>query len=258
MPFVDNDGVRLHVEVDGEGDPITVFAHGLTNSCKELAMLTPMIAGTKVRFCFRGHGESGGPPTGYRFGDFAGDLEAVASEYGATRAVGTSLGAGAICRLLEHDPKRFEAMVFLLPAGVDVPLDDSGHFVRVAEILETYPKDEAIAMILDRPDSEARYAQMPWVREISEVIWNDVDPEAAARAIREIVQDTPVTDREALRKVEAPAMIVASDGDVIHPLVVGEILADVMPNAELHAYPDQMALLEAIPTLLARAQQVLA
>lgn len=258
MPFVDNAGIKLHAEVDGEGAPVSVLAHGLTNSCKELAMLTPMIDGTKVRFCFRGHGESDAPEAGYGFGDFASDLEAVASAHGATRAIGTSLGAGAICRLLESDPARFERMIFLLPAGVDVALDDSGHFVRTAEILETHPKEEAIELILGHPDSEARYAQMPWAREISEVIWNDVNPAAAARAIREIVRDTPVSDRETLRRVEAPVMIVCCDDDPIHPVIVGEILADVLPNAELLVYADQLALLEAIPALIGRARGFLA
>ena len=76
--------------------PVTVFAHGLTNSRNELAAFTPFVAGTKVRFDFRGHGLSSVPETGYRFADFARDLDAVARAYGATRAVGTSLGAGAI------------------------------------------------------------------------------------------------------------------------------------------------------------------
>src|SRR4249920_4251796 len=91
------DGTRLHVAVDGAGEPVTVFAHGLTNSCNELAAFTPMAPGRKIRFCFRGHGHSGTPePGGYRFQDFAADLDAVARAYDATCAVGTSLGAGAI------------------------------------------------------------------------------------------------------------------------------------------------------------------
>src|SRR5215470_4380466 len=102
MPDIaSRDGTRLHVEVEGEGDPVTVFAHGLTNSCMELAAFTPLAPGTKVRFCFRGHGHSGTPEPGhYRFEDFAGDVDAVATAFGATRAVGTSLGQGAITRLL--------------------------------------------------------------------------------------------------------------------------------------------------------------
>ncbi|HEY6568512.1 MAG TPA: hypothetical protein VI341_13430, partial [Actinomycetota bacterium] len=56
VPQIQNDDVTLHVDVDGAGAPVTVFAHGLTNSCMELAAFTPLAPGTKVRFCFRGHG----------------------------------------------------------------------------------------------------------------------------------------------------------------------------------------------------------
>ena len=74
MPEVVTSDVTLHVEVDGAGDPVMVLAHGLTNSCRELAALTGFVPGTKVRFCFRGHGHSTSPERGYRFADFARDL----------------------------------------------------------------------------------------------------------------------------------------------------------------------------------------
>ena len=49
MPEVRTDDAVLHVDVDGGGEPVTVFVHGLTNSCMELAAFTPLVAGTKVR-----------------------------------------------------------------------------------------------------------------------------------------------------------------------------------------------------------------
>src|SRR6266576_5406551 len=166
MPYVDVDDARLHVEVDGEGEPISVLAHGLTNTCRELARLTPFVPGTKVRFCFRGHGHSTSPPTGYGFADFARDLDAVATAYGATRALGTSLGAGALCRLLEANPDRFERLVFLLPAGLDRPFRDTARFLRTAELLETKPRDEAVEAILGEPERLAMYERFPTMRDV--------------------------------------------------------------------------------------------
>ena len=120
-----------------------MVAHGLTNSCRELAAFTPLIAGTAVRFDFRGHGRSSVPPAGsYRFADLAGDVDAVARAYGATRAVGTSMGQGAITHLLAGDPQRFERLVFVLPACFDVPMLDHSGFDRVAELLESLPKEK--------------------------------------------------------------------------------------------------------------------
>src|SRR3954468_19176656 len=130
MPMLHTADAELHVEVDGAGSPVTVLAHGLTNSCQELPPCTPMLQGTVVRFCFRGHGHSSVPASGYRFADFARDLDAVAAGYGATRAVGTSLGAGPVCSLIEQKPDRFERMVFLLPAALDLDFAFKERFLR--------------------------------------------------------------------------------------------------------------------------------
>jgi pimeloyl-ACP methyl ester carboxylesterase len=187
MAEVTSGGVRLHVEVDGEGAPVTAIAHGLTNSCRELAMLTGLIDGTKVRFDFRGHGHSGAPedPDAFTFADMAADLEAVAVEYGATRAIGTSMGAGAICNILCERPDRFERVVLLLPAGIDRRFTNLGRFQRYADALETLPKDEAIERILDDPDRLGVYLASPWLRDIDRTTWDDLaDLPAQARAIR--------------------------------------------------------------------------
>ncbi|MBI3648670.1 MAG: alpha/beta hydrolase [Actinobacteria bacterium] len=248
MPEVEAADVTLHVELDGEGAPVTVFAHGLTNSCKELAAFTPALAGTKVRFCFRGHGHSSAPERGYLFADFARDLEKVADEYGATRAVGTSLGAGAICNLLTREPARFERLVFLLPAALDLPFQHEDMFLRTAEILETYPKDEAIERILSR--GAERYEERPWLREFDLLLWQDMNPVGVARAIREVVQDRAVRDREALRVVEAPTLIISHEGDSIHPAEVGRALAGLMPRSELIVLDSEEELLASIPVLV--------
>src|SRR6266511_1651336 len=145
MPRVTSDGVALHVDVEGSGDPVTLFCHGLTNNRTELAPFTPLLSGTKIRFDFRGHGLSESPPPcSYRFADLANDVRAMADAYGATRAVGTSLGAGALCTLLVDDPERFERLVFVLPAGLDRPFRESSRYLRMADLLESKPFDEAI------------------------------------------------------------------------------------------------------------------
>jgi pimeloyl-ACP methyl ester carboxylesterase len=258
MAMLHTKDADLHVEVDGSGDPVTVLAHGLTNSCQELAPFTPMLQGTVVRFCFRGHGHSSAPASGYRFADFARDLDAVATEYGATQAVGTSLGAGAICSLLEWNPDRFERMVFLLPAALDLDFAFKERFLRTAEMLEGKPQEEAIEAILSDPDRVVGYLQAPWRREFDETMWKEAITEGIARAIREVVEDHPVNDREQLRKVTAPVLLLCVEGDEIHPAELGRILADLMPNAELLVYDNDVAMIEAIPFLLQRVSTFLA
>lgn len=246
------------MEVDGSGEPVTVLAHGLTNSRMELAAFTPSVPGTKVRFDFRGHGRSSVPERGYRFADFARDVEAVASAYRATRAVGTSLGAGAICNLLARAPDRFERLVFLLPAALDLPFRHRDVLLRTAELLEAYPREEAIERILAESGRAAAYDRAPWLRDFDRALWREINPAGAAQAIREIVEDRAVDDRDVLRKVDAPTLVICHEGDRIHPAELGRVLVDLMPNAELILFGSELELLGAIPALVERVAGFLA
>lgn len=251
MPEVRTEDAALHVEVDGSGEPVTVLAHGLTNSCTELAAFTPLVSGTKVRFCFRGHGHSSVPDTGYGFADFARDLDAVGDAYGARNAVGTSLGAGAICHLLGEDPARFDRIVLLLPAALDQVVGGEG-FVRTAAVLESMPLDRAIDTILSEPGRAAKYRAAPWLRELDLLLWQDMNAAGVARSLRGIVGDVAIRDRELLRKVDAPVLIIGREGDRIHPAAVARILADLLPGAELILLPGEEELIQAIPMLVER------
>ena len=249
------DGTRLHVEVDGAGEPVTVLAHGLTNSCMELAAFTPLAPGTKVRFCFRGHGHSGTPPSGhYRFEDFAGDVDAVATAFDATSAVGTSLGQGAITRLLATRPDRFERLVFVLPAALDVPLSDGAlaDLDRTAGFLETLPREEAVERILTDSGRSGDYAERPWLRDVDMLLWQDLQPVGVARSIREVTRDVAIRDRELLRAVTAPTLVIAREGDAIHPAELARVLVEVMPNTDLIMLGSEDELYAAIPMLVER------
>jgi pimeloyl-ACP methyl ester carboxylesterase len=257
VPELRTEDATLHVEVDGEGEPVTVVAHGLTNNRNELAALTPFVPGTKVRFDFRGHGRSSAPATGYRFADFARDLDAVARTYGATRAVGTSLGAGAIAHLLARDPERFERTVWLLPAALDLPFPWVERYEAMAAELEGKTPQEALEAVLSRPERVAEYVQTPWKLELDRMLWEHEHPEGLARAIREVIRDRPVEDREALRAVTRPVLLVCIEGDEIHPAWLGEVLHELMPASELVVYPSQEALFAALPELIERVGRFL-
>jgi pimeloyl-ACP methyl ester carboxylesterase len=257
VPEVVTEDATLHVEVDGEGEPITVIAHGLTNNCRELAALTPLVPGTKVRFDFRGHGRSSAPETGYRFSDFARDLDAVAREYGATRAVGTSLGAGAIAHLLSNQPDRFERTVWLAPAGLDLPFAYKERYRHMATELEGKTPEEALRAIVSDPDRTAEYLQSPWKLELDRLMWDHEHPDGVARAIRGVIEDWPVRDRELLRRVMNPVLLVCIGGDEIHPAELGRILAGLLPNAELLMFESQTSLFEQLPSLVQRVSAFL-
>jgi pimeloyl-ACP methyl ester carboxylesterase len=255
VPQLVTDDATLHVEVDGDGSPVSVLAHGLTNSCRELALLTPVLPGTKVRFCFRGHGDSSSPAHGYRFADFARDLEAVSDAYGAEIAFGTSLGAGAICHLVARQPERYRKLVLLLPAGLDVPFQYKDRMLRTAALIDGKSKEEAIEAILDDPDRLANYLAMPWLQEFDRQMLQGLNPVGVPRAIREVIEDWPLRDREDMRKVTAPTLLICREGDDIHPAIIGRILVDIMPNAELLMFDDGDAMYRSIPDIVSKVRE---
>ncbi|HEX9236310.1 MAG TPA: alpha/beta hydrolase [Actinomycetota bacterium] len=255
MPMLALEDATLHVEVDGGGEPVTILAHGLTNSCLELADLTSLVPGTKVRFCFRGHGHSSSPETGYRFADFARDVEAVAEAYGARTAFGTSLGAGAIGHLVVKEPDRFDKLILLLPAGLDRTFQYKERLLRMAALIEGKPREEAIEAILSDPERVANYLEMPWLQEFDRRLLAGLNPVGVPRAIREIIDDYPIDDREDLRAITAPTLIIGREGDDIHPAEVARILADFMPNAELMMFDDAFQMYTGIPQIVERVRE---
>jgi pimeloyl-ACP methyl ester carboxylesterase len=254
MPQLVTEDATLHVEVDGEGTPVSILAHGLMNSCRELAALTPLVPGTKVRFCFRGHGHSSSPERGYRFGDFARDVSAVADAYEATIGFGTSLGAGAIGHLLTTVPDRFDKLVFLLPAGLDQPFQYKRRMLHTAGLLDGRSTEEAIEAITSDPGRAQSYLDYPWLRDFDRQNLQELNTIGVPRAIREVIEDWPLEDREQMRLVTAPTLLICREGDEIHPAQVGQILARIMPNAELLMFRDGAEMYQAIPQIVARVR----
>jgi pimeloyl-ACP methyl ester carboxylesterase len=259
VPEVRTTDATLFCEVEGSGAPVTVVAHGLTNNRNELAAFTPWLPGTKVRFDFRGHGRTvTSPEARFRFEDFAGDVDAVAAAFDATVAIGTSLGAGALGNLVCRMPDRFQRMVWLLPAGLDAPFLLKDRYHELAGGLEGKTPAQALEAILSDPAKVAERIETPWRWEIERVLWEHDDFEALARAIHGVVDDWPISDRELLRAVPIPTLIVCIEGDEIHPAELGRVLADLLPNAELVVFESQDELFLRIPAVLARIGSFLA
>ena len=157
--------------------------------------------------------------------------------------------------LLERDPERFDRIVMLLPSSLDLPFRNPERFDAIADLLESHPKDEAIARVLEM--SRERYERAPWLRELDLSLWEDMNPVGVARAIREVTRDISISDRELLRKVEAPVLLICREGDAIHPAELGRILHDLLPNSELVVVASEEELIASIPMLIERVRTFL-
>ncbi|MFI5932613.1 alpha/beta fold hydrolase [Actinoplanes sp. NPDC051494] len=229
-------GVRIEQLVSGVGDPVTVFGHGLAGDIAGTRPLGSAVAGRRVFFHFRGHGRSSAPPGPWSFADLADDLRAVADQAGATRAVGVSMGAGALSRLIADDPGRFERVVLYLPAPLDGVRPRNAE-QRLTRLLASVESGEAAviaeAVELELPPS-VRDTATGWgyLRQRVEQLQRDgLAPELAT-----LWREPAVSDLEALRSYGGQALVIGCLGDDVHPVAWAERLAGLLPGADLHVY----------------------
>jgi pimeloyl-ACP methyl ester carboxylesterase len=112
--------------------------------------------------------------------------------------------------------------------------------------------------VLNDPRRLARYVETPWQLEIDKMLWQHDDPDGLARAIHGVVEDWPIPDREMLREVPIPTLVVSIDGDEIHPVELARIVARLLPNAELIEFESQEELFRRIPELVTRVASFIA
>lgn len=229
-------GLRLERLVSGSGDPVTVFAHGFATGIGPTRPLGSAVDGRKVFFQFRGHGRSDPPRAPLTYADLARDLRAIADLSGATRAVGASLGAGALCHLLAESPERFERVVFFLPAVLDQPRGAAARG-RLTGLVEAVRSGE-VSAVADAVSAEmpAAVRNMPagWAylrQRIDQLMRDGLAPELAGLA-----DQAALADRAALGAVTARALVIGNAGDDLHPVAVAEQLAAALPRADLHIY----------------------
>jgi pimeloyl-ACP methyl ester carboxylesterase len=229
--------------VTGEGRPSTVFVHGMTGSLTQTRPFGSGVRGTRAFVHLRGHGGTPVPsgadgtpePGGYR--DLADEVAAVIAETGATRALGLSLGAGALARLLADRPEALDRAALVLPSTLDRSLgaEPAARLLAMADAVQAGDV-EVLARLL-RAHQPASVRRLPSVgvwarRRASELVGTPVDA-----VLRGFAGLAPLTGPQELAAVTCPVLVVAQDGDVVHPLEVAHRYAEALPHATLVVLP---------------------
>jgi pimeloyl-ACP methyl ester carboxylesterase len=226
---------RLHYVVTGVDDPITMFVPGLAQSIADTRPFGSGIRGSRVFVDIRGHGGSSAPASddGWTYAELADDVRRVADEVGATRALGVSLGAGALVRLLAHSPDRFERVVLALPGPLTEPRADD--LLAVTDALaDAVSANDPVAigkcLALLQPESARNRADVSlWARRHAA----EIGGTAVAGALRAMPRQRVLNSLDALAAVSAPVLVLAQRDDVVHPLASAQQLAAALPNPHL-------------------------
>jgi pimeloyl-ACP methyl ester carboxylesterase len=118
MPFAENQGVRIHYEVEGEGPPL-VLQHGFSDSLQTWYELG-YVDGLKPDYRLilvdaRGHGTSDKPhePEAYKPEYNAGDVVAILADLQISRAhfFGYSMGGWIAFAMAQYAPEHVHALI---------------------------------------------------------------------------------------------------------------------------------------------------
>ena len=242
MPLLRTESATIDYACYGTGDPVTVFAHGVSASIPETRPLASGILGTRVFLHFRGHGASEALDDRYDYPVLAGDLRAVADATGATRALGVSMGSAALLHLLLDTPDRFERAVLFLPAILDEPRSDVGfeRLERMADLIDAEEADELAAELAEDLPEDLR--DRPHVDRFVHDRAESLVGTQLGSLMRVLPTQTPMATRSELARLTLPVLVVGQEGDEVHPASVAREIAGELPNAQLEIFTEGSAL----------------
>jgi pimeloyl-ACP methyl ester carboxylesterase len=209
--YIDNDAVRLALEVRGHGPRALLFAHGWISGrrmWRDVAGRLDPERFTAYLLDFRGAGLSDRPLDGHDLEGYASDLRAALRETGPAVVIAHSMGAKVAQFVATERPPQLERLVLVAPGSASAYAMNPKH------------RELAEAAFGSRERIE-RFQRAAMKREVS--------PEAMER----IVGDALVAQREAwfgwydrgrsadfadrLDRISVPAVAVAGENDPLAP-----------------------------------------
>lgn len=136
MPIAERDGVPIHFDVSGAGDPVLLL-HGLGSSSADWIYQVPAFAGRYriITVDVRGHGASGKPPGPYHISDFAADARAALAAAGVeapAHVIGISMGGMVALELAAEYPRAVRSLV-ILNSGPELRANNLGEKLRILQ-----------------------------------------------------------------------------------------------------------------------------
>ncbi len=240
MPFANANGIRIHYEVQGQGEPLLLIG-GLGSDTHLWVAQVPDLARRfqVITFDNRGAGETDQPDEPYSVALFAADTAGLLDALGIARAhvLGASMGGFIAQELALTYPDKVDRLVLACthfggPHAVPIP-------------------PATLAAMLDRtgdPEVDLRrsfdlYTQPGWRATHPEFIeeyvaWRVAHPQPVFAYQRQAAAGLTFSTEERLGQITAPTLILHGEEDRVVPVENAHLLAARIPHARLVIFPD--------------------
>ncbi len=239
MPFVKTNGINLHYQEHGAGDPLLLIM-GIT---ADHSVWEPHVSAWEKSFrCIlpdnRGVGLTDKPSGDYTTAEMADDLAGLLNHLGLekVRVAGVSMGGAIALQLALRYPEKVRSMVLMCPwARCDAMA--KGIFEHMVDCKARFT-----------PEEFSLYIQLLI---FSKSTWDNEEKCAGLEADRK--QDPPFPQPlhglagqaaacinqnvyEDLGKIKTPTLVIGGDADIFTPPWMGKEIAEAIPNAEIYLY----------------------
>ena len=231
---IESNGIRIHVEELGSGDPALVFLHYYGGSSRTWKYVTAPLAKSyrTVAIDHRGWGESDAPIVGYSLANHTDDAVGVIDALGLRRyiLVGHSMGGKVAQRLASRQPKGLTGLV-LVGSSMPKPLVVSAEMR--ARMLTAYKTRENVEMAID---------QVLTAKPLNSADREQVIADSL-RGAPQAKEAWPVSSSQedisdAVSAISAPTLVIACELDRVDSVETtkAELLSRI-PGAVLHVVP---------------------
>jgi len=212
-----------------DAEPL-VFLHGLGAGKSQTASSLPHLDNIHlITPDMPGHGDSKSfDPETYSFDSFADHVIALMNHLGIGKCHlgGLSMGSGITLNIALRYPDRFKKLILLRPAWLDSPRP--AHLKLVADAGEL---PEAVFQM--KPGFQRLLADNPLVAKSISAVYQNPNRTVLAR----MWHSCPFSSLDDLKKITAPALVMSTPRDDLHPESVASAIAKALPNSQLIPLP---------------------
>lgn len=226
----------------GDGTPVTLFGHGFSGAIRDSRPFATGVDGTRALVNLGGHGGRPSPGRPWTYQTIADQLADALERTRATRALGVSMSAGGLARLItsRHPAAaKLEKVAFVLPASFDgfpdhIAARNAEHLHLMRGLLEAGDREGLYEALLatEPEDLTAAKPVQDWVRQKVDALF-DTDMSDGVGLAGEIAVDNP----EAAAEFSGEVLVLTHEDDPAHPVEMAQRYAEAFPTAELIVLP---------------------
>jgi 3-oxoadipate enol-lactonase len=239
MPTIQANGIQLHYEQHGWDRPgdVLVLSNGVLMSTASWAYQTPVLSGhcRLLLYDCRGMWQSEHPPGPYSMAQHADDLAALLDALGVERAHigGVSYGAEISLVFALRYPERTRSLVV---ASAVSQVDPLLRAMMAGWIAAARARDPELLFQVTLPVnfSERWMAANPAALEAARQRYRQLDMDAFLELLLSFSQLDITAD---LHRIDAPALVMVGEEDILKPRKYAEIIARELPNSEFAIVP---------------------